>query len=122
MPPWSCSVREHNLRASINRPARLGKPYPKVQKYGILEARPDAPAGKGEIMPDEAMKEKIRESVDSKLCNILEDLDELGSPLTEREARIYFAAERYLFPENEAFRPENIKETERKYLTRASAS
>lgn len=48
---------------------------------------------------------------------VLEDLDGLGI-LTEPEARLYFAIERYLFPLNEMFRPENLAATEARYMKR----
>lgn len=46
---------------------------------------------------------------------VLEDLDELGV-LTEPEARLYFAIERYLYPLNDLFRPENLAATEARYI------
>jgi hypothetical protein len=59
--------------------------------------------------------------IDGMLHSVLEDLDEKQEKegtLTEREARLYFALERYLYPENEIFRPENLAATEQKYLKR----
>jgi hypothetical protein len=65
------------------------------------------------------MSGDIDSIVDSRLHMVLEDLDEKNQGrLTEREARLYFAVERYLYPENEIFRPENLAATEAEYLKR----
>lgn len=61
----------------------------------------------------------VREEIESPLEQVLEILDEAGT-LTEAEARLYFQIERYLFPANEMFRPENLEATERQYLARAN--
>jgi hypothetical protein len=65
------------------------------------------------------MADDIDQIIDSRLHMVLEDLDEKHEGiLTEREARLYFAVERYLYPENEIFLPENLAATEREYLKR----
>lgn len=64
------------------------------------------------------MAEAEREAVSGRLLMLLGDLDEVGR-LTEAGARLYFAVERYLYPANEMFRPENLAATEAKYLKRA---
>jgi hypothetical protein len=67
------------------------------------------------------MADDIESIVASRLHMVLEDLDEKHEGiLTEREARLYFAVERYLYPENEIFRPENIAATEQAYLKRTT--
>lgn len=65
-----------------------------------------------------ANAEAEREAVSGRLLMLLVDLDEVGR-LTEAGARLYFAVERYLYPANEMFRPENLEATEREYLKRA---
>lgn len=74
-------------------------------------------------MPDanatrEDKSEAERDAMMRRLPMVLEDLDDIGR-LTEDGARLYFALERYLFPANECFLPENLEATEREYLKRA---
>lgn len=65
------------------------------------------------------MPDDIRDIIDSRLHMVLEDLDEKAEGvLTEREAQLYFAVERYLYPDNEIFRPERLAATEREYMRR----
>jgi hypothetical protein len=51
---------------------------------------------------------------------LLIDLDELSDEraLTEEECLLYMASERYMFPDNECFRPENLAATQERYLSR----
>lgn len=60
------------------------------------------------------------ETIFGLLNSVLIEMDEVSDlrPLTEGEARLYFAVERYLFPENEMFLPENLAATEARYLSR----
>jgi hypothetical protein len=65
------------------------------------------------------MASEETDRIDGMLHAVLEDLDEIREGvLTERQARLYFAVERYLYPENEIFLPENLAATEREYLKR----
>lgn len=84
---------------------------------------------RAEVLAEEAAKRAEEAAKRAKLeaeldvmvgpCDaVLRELDELGT-LTEPGARLYFALERYLFPDAEAFRPENLAATERTYLKRA---
>ena len=78
-----------------------------------------------EVLAEEAAKRAERAKLEAELdvivgpCDaVLRELDELGT-LTEPGARLYFAVERYLFPDSEAFRPESLAATEQRYLKRA---
>lgn len=109
------SEREAIIRANMTVPG-VSRRLAEESADAILadKARADA---EEEARHAQIERERTREIMAGRLTSVLTDLDELGT-LSEREARLYFAVERFLFPENECFRPENLEATERVYLSR----